>query len=220
MPSHKASTEIVDFDNDIEPPPPGRVSEEEFVAWCDRQEHVCTEWVNGKVIVMSPVSLNHLDLTGFLYRVFADFVDRHELGRVLHGDFTVRLGRRRSRRVPDLMFVAREREHLITDTYLDGPPDLAIEVVSRDSVARDWREKYLDYQAAGVREYWVVNPLSERFEAYRLTERPKGARFKRIKETADRVNSVVLPGFFVRPSWLWSRPLPLVREVLRELGVN
>ena len=113
------------------------------------------------------------------------------------------------------MFVARERSGLVHRTYLDGPPDLVVEIVSPDSVARDYREKYLDYQAAGVREYWIVDPLSQTLEASRLED----AAYRPIAEADGRVSSAVLPGFFLRPEWLWRQPLPKVRDVLRDLGV-
>lgn len=53
-----------------------------------------------------------------------------------------------------------------------------MEIVSPDSVARDWREKYFEYQRAGVREYWVLDPLVPTIEAYTLG---KSGDYHRIK---------------------------------------
>jgi Uma2 family endonuclease len=195
------------------------MTEEEFVDWCRGFEKVRAEWVDGEVIVMSPVNLRHLRLGEFLLRVLMDFVEAHDLGE-LHGpEFTnrFRVGSRPVRLVPDIWFVTRDRLHLIRPTYLDGPPDLALEVVSPDSVDRDWRDKYADYQAAGVREYWVVDPLGQAVAAFRLD--PQAGAYQRIAEAEGRIASEVLPGFFLRPEWLWRDPLPRVRDVLRELGV-
>src|SRR5262245_32942958 len=54
-------------------PPPGPVSFEEFVAWALRTERPA-EWVDGEIIVMSPESLMHDLIAGFLYRLLADFI--------------------------------------------------------------------------------------------------------------------------------------------------
>ncbi len=200
------------------PRPPGhRMTEEEFVAWCRGFERVRAEWVDGEVVVMSPMNLEHLRLIEFLYRITADFVDARDLGEVHGPDFInrFRAGDRLLRRLPDLWFVTRDRLDLLRPTYLDGPPDLAVEVVSPDSVARDYREKYQDYQAAGVREYWIIDPLTDNLEAFRR----EGDAFRPIAGAEGRVASEVLPGFFLRPAWLWQDPLPKVRDVLRELGV-
>lgn len=62
-------------------PPTGRVSEEEFLAWCGAD--VRAEWVDGKIIIMSPASKVHARLARFLTSILGDFVDERELGEVL-----------------------------------------------------------------------------------------------------------------------------------------
>ncbi|MEJ7638032.1 MAG: Uma2 family endonuclease [Singulisphaera sp.] len=206
-PAHDRETEL-----DPLVPPPGPMTEEEFVAWCD--EAVKAEWVDGEVIIMSPASLRHVNLVDFLITLMRMFAEHHDSGLILGPEFQVRLGARRRRRVPDVLFVARPHLENLRTNHLEGAPDLAMEIVSPDSVARDWREKYLDYQAAGVREYWVIDPLSRNVEADTLTEEV----YRRIEEADGRIASLVLPGFFLRPAWLWQEPLPRVRDVLQELA--
>jgi Uma2 family endonuclease len=212
------------IEQDLEPletpsPPRRRMTEEEFVEWCRGFENLRAEWVDGEVVVMSPANLNHVDLCGFLIAVMRVFVEYHDLGRVFEQEFTCRFrsGPRLLRRLPDILFVARDRLNLLQPTYLDGPPDLVIEIVSPDSTARDWREKYLDYEAAGVREYWIIDPLSKVLEVSR--REGEALHFQPIAESEGRVASEILPGFYLRPAWLWQEPLPKVRDVLRELGV-
>lgn len=192
------------------PPPEGKISEEEFLAWCD--EDVKAEWVDGRVIVTSPANLRHVELTVFLTALLKTWVDDRDLGKVLGPEFTTRLSPR-SRRVPDLMFVAKDRLHNLRRAHLEGPPDLAIEIVSPDSVVRDWREKYLDYQSAGLREYWVIDPANQRVEAYRLVD---GA-YQEIVPDHGYVDSSVLAGFYLRDEWLWRTELPKVRDALNEI---
>jgi Uma2 family endonuclease len=121
-----------------------------------------------------------------------------------------------SRRVPDLFVLKEENRSRLTPSALNGPADLAIEIISKDSGARDWRDKYLEYEAAGVAEYWVIDPVLQVFECYTLGS---DRRFGRIEIKADTMSSVVLPGLFIRPSWLWQKPLPPVTPLLREMGV-
>ncbi len=128
--------------------PPLRMTEEEFVAWCD--EDTRAEWVDGEVNIMSPANLEHCDFSGWIMRLLGTFVEEHGVGVVL-AEAQMRFARLRRRRVPDLWFLAESRRHLLRESHIEGPPDLVIEIVSPDSLARDWREKYLEYQAAGVR---------------------------------------------------------------------
>jgi Uma2 family endonuclease len=49
-----------------------------------------------------------------------------------------------------------------------GPADICIEVVSPESVARDYGDKFVEYEKAGVREYWIIDPLRQRCDFNRL----------------------------------------------------
>ncbi len=61
------------------------------------------------------------------------FADAHESGEVIPGPFQMKLPVRPSGREPDVLFLAKDRCHLLRDTYLDGPADLVVEVISKES---------------------------------------------------------------------------------------
>lgn len=56
-------------------------------------------------------------------------------------------------REPDIIFVGKERLHLLKETFFDGATDLIVEIISSESYTRDRVEKYSEYEAAGVKEY-------------------------------------------------------------------
>jgi Uma2 family endonuclease len=200
-------------------PVPGlRMSEREFEAW--DTDGVRAEWVDGEVILMAPASMGHVGLNGWLWRLIGDFVEHRELGEVFGIEAQVRLSAIPSRRNPDLFFVAQRRLQIVKRTYLEGPPDLVIEIVSPDSESRDWRDKFLEYERAGVREYWIFDLESKQMEAYSLPSRGRAAKkYRRLKEVDGRIDSKVLRGFYLSSSWVFRSPRPKVAVVLKELGV-
>jgi Uma2 family endonuclease len=200
--------------DDFPPVPNGPMTEEEFLAWCP--EGVRAEWVDGRVFIMLPENGRHNHLARFLIFVMTGFARKRALGEVLCLNFAIRFRAQRRVRVPDLFFVAKERQNLIHSAYFEGAPDLVVEIVSPDSESRDRREKFQEYEAAGVREYWVIDPRDQRMGFYGLSS--KGT-FQVIPEREGRVESAVLPGFFLKPTWLWQDPLPIEVDVLREMGV-
>jgi len=193
--------------------PPRPMTEEEFVAWCD--EDIKAEYVDGEVIVYTPSSTRHVLLCSFLGTLLRMHVDAHDLGIVAGPEWQVRL-RPELRRVPDLLFIAKERASIVQEVHIEGAPDLIIEIVSPDSEERDWREKYWDYERAGVREYWVIDPYSQTMAMYQLGEE---GRYRRAELKEGIYRSEAVPGFWVRPEWLWQEPLPNVLEIARELGI-
>ncbi len=201
--------------------PPLGMTEEEFVAWCD--EDTRAEWVDGVVVIMSPADFAHNELRGSLVLVFRGYAERHGLGRAAAGT-QVRLGEQRRRRTPDILLVGNERLDRIRKTHVDGAPDLIVEIVSPESESRDWREKYHEYEEAGVREYWVIDPNSEHVEAYALVQ-PEGnqaeprPRYERLREEQAAIASRVLDGLRLPTTWLWKDTRPTLIEALHGLGL-
>lgn len=193
---------------------PPVMTEEEFVAQY-YDEDVKVEFVGGRVIIVPPESRQDETIRWFVGKILSIFAECHNLGEVYGPNFAVRL-RAGLRRVPDLLFVSRERLSLLRKSHLEGPPDLALEIVSPDSAARDWHDKYLEYETAGVQEYWVIDPQVRRVDVYRLNE-AGGYEALPLEEGAYR--STVAPGFRLRPDWLWQEPLPNTLDILRELDV-
>jgi Uma2 family endonuclease len=104
----------------------------------------------------------------------------------------------------------------VTDTYVDGPADLVVEVVSSESGARDRGEKFYEYEAAGIPEYWLVDPEREELAVYRLRK----DRYRTAFEGHEgRAASEVLEGFWIEAEWLWQEELPAVLDVLRRWEV-
>lgn len=192
-------------------PVPGvRMSESEFEAWCD--EDVRAEWVDGEVILMPPSSTEHDDLLVWFISLVKEFVDRQALGSIQTNVLTRLPGLRRSR-VPDLMFISRQQQDRLHATRFDGAPDLIIEFVSIDSESRDRRDKFQEYEKAGVREYWIVDPLTRTVEVYALENK----RFALLPQPRGIASSRVLSGLRIRVADLWARPLPRILTTLQRM---
>jgi len=196
--------------------PPERMSFEEFLAWCG--EDTWAEWVDGEVIVLTPAERKHQEIKGFLYGLIREFLHYRVGGQVLDAPFLVRLPEPLRRgREPDILYVSNESASLLKETYCDGAPDLIVEVTSPESLARDRGEKYVEYEAAGVKEYWLVDPDRQQAEFYRLGE---NKRYRSILPSEQGIfTSEVLPGFRLKLDWLWREPSPSVVTCLKEMGV-
>jgi Uma2 family endonuclease len=175
------------------------------------------EWVDGKVLLMTPVSIKHQLITQFLVKLLDEFAAARELGMVLSAPFQMRLSALQRGREPDVMFVASSQLGRIRPNYLDGAADLVVEVVSPESIGRDRGEKYQEYALAGVGEYWLIDPQLEQAEFYQLQT---DGRYRLVQADLDGwYASPALPGLRLDVHWLWQDPPPSVLVVLRILGI-
>ena len=188
-----------------------RMTYKEFLAWAD--EDTLAEWVDGEVVMYSPASDRHQDLSGFLESVLRSFVEARQLGIVRSAPFQMKLEHGRE---PDLLFVAKASHGRLKETHLDGPADLVVEIVSPESVGRDRGVKFYEYAQGGVPEYWLIDPQMEWAEFYRLEEEHYRMAFSGRE---GEYHAVVLPGFWLQVEWLWQTPLLPVLDVVRELGL-
>jgi Uma2 family endonuclease len=192
--------------------PSRRMTFEEYLASGD--EPMMSEWVDGEVVFMSPVAAAHQELVLFLAQTLGLHVRIHGLGRLLLAPYPMKLEAARRGREPDLFFVAKEREHLIERTYLNGPADLVVEIVSPESIGRDRGEKFAEYEQAGIKEYWLIDPDRQAAEFYELGA---DGRYRAAATETDGIyRSQVINGFFIRIAWLWQTPSPTL-DALREL---
>jgi Uma2 family endonuclease len=184
-------------------PQPARLkmSYDEFLVWADEDTHA--EWVDGEVIIQMPPKNIHQVVLGFLYGLIHLYVDLFQLGELRVAPFEVKLWPDGPAREPDLLFLAAQHRHQLTEDRLEGPADLIIEIISKESVHRDRHTKFNEYSRAGVVEYWIIDPRPGKQGAdfFRLDERGQYQLY--ATEEDERVVSYVLPGFWLRPAWLW-----------------
>ena len=184
------------------------------------EEFLCSpygraEWVDGEVFELSPENLDYQGVAEFLHPLLYEFVEHHGLGRVFL-NYVIKTGPQSPARVPDLMFVATANRHRIRRNYVEGPADLAVEIVSPDSVTRDRKVKRREYEEGGVQEYWLIDPLEGRAHFLALED----GRYRPLPVGADgAVRSRVLPGVWLKPEWLLSEPRPRITEIQRAWGI-
>lgn len=178
---------------------PDRISYEDFLATVDEGSHA--EWVDGEIFDVTPPSEEHARISTYLSHILSGYVRRKGLGgRVYHAPFQMKLAR--SGREPDVLYVSRDAVARLQKGWLEGPGDLAVEVLSPESRVRDRREKFIEYEQAGVREYWLVDPLARTVEVFRLNS--AGLYEPVPGGEPSRVQSEVIPGLWIDPSWLWA----------------
>jgi Uma2 family endonuclease len=195
------------------PMPPRRMTYAEFLAWAD--EDTLAEWEDMEVVMASPASYRHQNIASFLGAVTRFYVEHHHLGVICQPPFQMKL--EHSGRKPDLLFIAQDHIDRLKATYLDGPADLVVEIISLESVERDRGTKFLEYETAGIPEYWLLDPLRRWLECYQLTA--EGRYNPAFAGREGVYQARIIAGFWLRAEWLWQVPLPLLSDVLHEFGV-
>lgn len=191
------------------PSPPPRLSFEEFQGRFGDDK---VEWVDQTTVDMSPVNRRHQEIGGFLYNLFSILLQETRAGSAFYDTFTLRMEDRA--RKPDLMVVLATESHRIHDTMVEGRADLVVEIISPESVGRDRGEKYVEYERAGVSEYWLIDPEREVAEFYQLRD----GRYTLVPDDDGLYQSRVLPEVRVNVDWFWQSPPPRTLEVLRLWG--
>ncbi len=191
------------------------LSYEEFLEWAD--EDTWAEWEDGEVVTLSPANLRHQLIKTFLMHLFGLHVEQNDLGIVLDAPFQMRLRRVKRGREPDILFIAHEHLDRITSAYLDGPADLVVEIISPDSIERDREAKFREYEAEGVREYWLIDPDQQQADFFVLGA--EGRYAAHLPDGEGSYHSVSLDGFAFPMAWLWQTPLPSLKEAVQALDL-
>jgi Uma2 family endonuclease len=166
--------------------------------------------IDGVIYMASPENTDANRLYGWLFIVMGLFLEARALGEVFGSRVALRLDDRNGPE-PDLAVVLAKNLHRVKRGHIAGPCDLAMEIISPDSVERDYFDKRELYQQAGVPEYWIVDEEEQKVMLLLLDAKGK---YREVRPRKGALHSAVLPGFWLRPEWLWQYPRPNKTEVL------
>ena len=113
----------------------------------------------------------HQEVSANLEFAMMNTVRSKRLGKVLHAPIDVRLGELANPVQPDILFIRQDRLDMIKKDWIEGAPDLIVEILSPGNWIDDRRTKYRVYALAGVREYWIVDPDKRQIEVFALRGR-------------------------------------------------
>lgn len=147
------------------------------------------EVLDGELVVSPAPGTRHQRLVGRLYLALHEAIQRPGLGEVLLSPFDIKLSRT-DVVLPDLLVLLPATAGLLNDTYLDGAPSLAIEVVSPGTGRRDRGLKKARYALHGIAEYWIVDPVENVVDRCVLD----GSDYREASEHRERIEVALLPG--------------------------
>lgn len=174
------------------------------------------EYVDGEIIKDISVTDKHDFLTNFLRTILTFYISTKNLGRICGEPYPMKMtfGDKVKGREPDIFFVATENSDRIKEQYFEGAADLVIEVISPESIVRDSEDKFEEYEAAGVKEYWLLNPNRRTATFYGFDEKGK---YKMLPISAEGIfESRVIENLWLDTNWLWQEDLPNLIVILKE----
>lgn len=167
-----------------------RMSAEEYLALGETQ--IRYELIDGVVIMSPSPTAQHQQLIMEIAFQIASFLNRNPIGNVfpeLDINLQSALGREIVYR-PDIVYVSNQRADII-QKYIMAAPDVLVEVISSNSRQYDSVTKKDDYEAAGVREYWLIDPLESKMTFYVR----QGEKFGEATPDGESFTSTAIPDF-------------------------
>lgn len=129
----------------------------DFLEW---DEDLRAELYNGEIVMMAPPLTKHQSVSGKLFLQIGLFLEGKPC-KVFHAPIGVRLFPKKDNSddtifIPDIIVVCDPEK--LDEKGCNGAPDLVIEIISPSTASYDRIKKFREYQKAGVKEYWIVDP--------------------------------------------------------------
>ena len=151
------------------------------------------EILGGEEFVTPAPDVGHQRASRKLQAHLDRHVTEHQLGEVFDAPIDIVLSDADIVQ-PDLLFVTRERSHIIGEKNIQGAPDLVVEILSPSTQTVDRTVKREAYERAGVREYWIVDRAARVVEVHLF-----GATRHHVVHGENGIlRSELLPGLEIR----------------------
>ncbi|SHG44164.1 Uma2 family endonuclease [Ornithinibacillus halophilus] len=144
----------------------------------------------GQLELKPSPTTTHQRISHRLERLITDSCQNDYI--VMHAPVDVILSGNETRQ-PDILMIHRDREYIIEEHAVVGPPDLVVEILSPNSVKRDRVDKKESYAKFGVPEYWIVDHHHQVIEQYVLKENGMPYTLQNVLEADDTVISEKCP---------------------------
>jgi Uma2 family endonuclease len=168
------------------------VSYEDYVIKFDG---IRTEWLCGTVVEKASISLQHARI----HNLLAMLLFSQQSGR-LYMACTLYISEDLPARAPDFMFLSKERLSQVTDSHVNAPVDIVIEIISHGTTASDRGAKFVEYERAGNTEYWLIDSLRKEADVYVLNNE---GYYQRLKSPDGKFRSTVLKNFVLDTELFW-----------------
>lgn len=177
-----------------------------FEEYLDQYAADFYEYVGGKLVDLRPVTLRHQELLSYCRMLLDCYFELSPIGMIVGMPFLMKLAALNTAREPDLQIILNESRSRLHDTYMEGPADICIEVVSPESISRDHGEKFQEYELGGVGEYWIIDHVHTECRFYRLG--PDGRYERQTENSEGNYETPRLPRFYLHVPSLWQEVLP------------
>ena len=144
-------------------------------------EGTLCQLINDAIIMSPAPNTPHALVQNEIFNSIYNFVKRRNFGTTFCAPVDVYLNNKNVYQ-PDIFFIAAENANIIKDRGIFGVPDLVIEVLSSER-NYDLITKKAVYEKCGVKEYWVVDPISKWCEGFVLAD----GRFVSVGEKTGQV---------------------------------
>jgi len=151
------------------------------------------ELIDGEHYVTPPPNIKHQTIVFNLGGMIWSYLQQHRVGRafnvpvdIVFSNFDVV--------EPDLQFISRARQEILTKQNVRGAPDLVVEVGSPRTRKRDETIKRRLYERFGVAEYWVIDPELDTITVYRRADERYVRAAELSLENGDVLTTPLLPG--------------------------
>jgi Uma2 family endonuclease len=130
---------------------------EEWMSW---DESVRCEIIDGKLYMMAEPTIKHQDISANLITIFRNFL-KGKPCRAFHAPIGVRLNKKEQTGLESDIVIVCDKDKYKNGKIIEGAPDLVVEILSPSTIRKDRVTKYFKYLQAGVREYWIIDPIEE-----------------------------------------------------------
>ncbi len=155
---------------------------------------VRAELIDGQIFYFASPKEIHQRIGGELFYRIRDYIEKNKgTCKVYYAPFAVKLVEDGKNYLePDMVVICDKKK--IESDGCHGAPDVVIEVISKSTKKRDYGIKMLKYRTAGVKEYWIVDPIREVVMVYWFEDETKNE----IYSIYDQIEFHLFPGLKVQ----------------------